>query len=215
MTSPVLLLHGHGRTGASMALLALSLRLRGHPVFAPSYGFRRSLAGIADRLAPRVAAFANANAAPLHIVTHSLGGLVARALLARHRPARLGRVVMLAPPNAGSELADLLDRLGLAAPLIGPVAPHLCTRRAPALDSMLGGPADYPLGIIAGSRARGPVPPGLVFAGPNDGKVAVAATHLAGEADHLVLPVSHPGMLVDGRVRAQMLHFLAHGRFHR
>jgi hypothetical protein len=112
-------------------------------------------------------------------------------------------------------LADLLDRLGLAAPLLGPVSPHLCTRRAPALEALLGDPADYGPGIIAGSRAGGPVPPGLVFTGPNDGKVTVAATHLAGEADHLVLPVTHPQMLVDGRVRAQTLHFLAHGRFRR
>jgi hypothetical protein len=154
MTSPVLLLHGHGRTAASMALFALALRLRGHAVLAPSYGFRRSL-------------------------------------------------------------ADLLDRLGLAAPLLGPVSPHLCTRRAPALEALLGDPADYGPGIIAGSRAGGPVPPGLVFTGPNDGKVTVAATHLAGEADYLVFPVTHPQMLVDGRVRAQTLHFLAHGRFRR
>lgn len=217
MTAPVLLLHGHGRTGASMALFALALRARGHPVFAPSYGFRRSLPEILDSLGPRVSAFASRHPAPLGMLTHSLGGLVARALIAAAGPGarRIGRVVMLAPPNQGSELADLLDRLGLAAPLLGPVAPHLGTRCPPALGRLLGGPADYPLGIIAGSRAVGPVPPGLVFDGPNDGKVTVAATHLAGEADHLVLPVSHPQMLVDGRVRAQALHFLAHGRFRR
>lgn len=213
MSGPVLLLHGHGRTGASMALLALALKARGHPVLAPSYGFRRSLLGIVDGLAPRVSAFAARHEGPLHLLTHSLGGLVARALIARHRPATLGRVVMLAPPNHGSELADLLDRLGLAAPLLGPVAPHLCTRRPPALERLLGGPADYPLGIVAGNRARGPLPSALVFDGANDGKVTVAATHLAGEADHLVLPVSHPAMLLDGRVRAEALHFLGHGRF--
>lgn len=215
MSGPVLLLHGHGRTGASMALLALALRARGHPVLAPSYGFRRSLPEILGGLAPRVAAFAARHSGPLHLLTHSLGGLVARALLTHERPASLGRVVMLAPPNRGSELADLLDRLGLAAPLLGPVAPHLCTHRAPALERLLGGPADYALGIIAGSRALGPVPPGLLFDGPNDGKVSVAATHLDGEVDHIVLPVSHPQMCIDSRVRAQALHFLAHGRFRR
>ena len=87
----VLLLHGHGRFGASMARLAAAARRSGRPTLAPSYPYRRSLAEIVTWLAPRVAAFERTFTGPLHIVTHSLGGLVSRALIAAHQSSGLGR----------------------------------------------------------------------------------------------------------------------------
>ena len=143
----VVLLHGLGRTSRSMRTLAAAARRAGYATYAPGYPSRRwSMAAIVAHLAPLIGAFAAQRDGPLYIVTHSLGGLVARALILAHRPARLARVVMLAPPNAGSEIADLLYRLRLNCLFLGPVGPHLRTAR-PIDDERLLGPVDFNLGI--------------------------------------------------------------------
>ena len=169
---------------------------------------------IIDYLAPRVAAIAAAHDGPLHIVTHSLGGLVARAWLARQRPPRLGRVVMLAPPNAGSPLADALHRYRLGGLVLGPVGDFLRTRRTRATQAQLGA-VDYDLGIIAGDHQLLPALTRFFIPEAGDGKVAVAATHVAGMVDHIVLPVAHTFMVRDPRVIAQTLAYLATGAFAR
>ncbi len=207
----VLLLHGHGRFGASMAWLTAAARRSGRATLAPSYPYRRPLAEIAAWLAPRVARFEETLAGPLHIVTHSMGGLVARALILAQRPARLGNVVMLAPPHGGSELADLLFRLRLARPVLGSSGHHLRTVRRIADEALLG-EIDYPLGVIAGDRPLLPLPFALLPQ-PHDGKVSVAATRITGLADHLVLPVTHTLMVYDRRVIAATLRFIETGLF--
>lgn len=207
----VLLLHGHGRFGASMMPLARAARRRGYKTFAPSYPYRRSIGDIAGWLGPRVAAFEAEFEGSMHIVTHSLGGLVARALIASHRPRALGRVVMLAPPNGGSELADLLFRLKLAHLILGQSGAHLRTGRTAADEALLG-EVDYPLGVVAGDRALLPLPFSLLPQ-PHDGKVSQAATRVAGLADHLTLPVTHTLMVYDRRVIRAALAFIEAGAF--
>lgn len=209
-----MLLHGHGRTGHSMRGMAATLRNAGYATLAPHYPARRSLNAIVERLQPRVAAFAAECGGPLHMVTHSLGGLVARALFKAHRPSRPGRVVMLGPPNAGSELADLLFRLRMDGIMLGASGAHLRTGRSAADEDILG-PVDFDLGVIAGDRAIDPVFPRLLVPRPNDGKVSVSATRVEGMRDHIVMPVSHTLMVYDRRVRAQTLAFLQRGSFSR
>jgi len=206
----VLFLHGHGRFGASMVLLARAARRQGYATLSPSYPYRRSLPAIADWLAPRVAAFQGSFSGPLHIVSHSLGGLVARTLITAHRPQRLGRIVMLAPPNQGSELADLIFRLRLPW-VLGASGAYLHTARAEAEQAALG-VIDYPVGVIAGDRSLLPVPAGKL-ARPNDGKVSIAATKTYGITDHLTLPVTHTLMVYDRRAIDAALSFLADGAF--
>jgi hypothetical protein len=74
---------------------------------------------------------------------------------------------------------------------------------------------NFEVGIIAGSRALDPIFPRLIIRRPNDGKVAIAATHLPGMKDHIVLPVSHTLMVYDRRVVTQVMAFLADGTFQR
>lgn len=210
----VVLLHGMGRTGISMRAIAAALRGAGIPTLSPWYGLRRSMPEIIEYLRPRITAFAAAHPGPLHIVTHSLGGLVARAYITAHRPAALGRVVMLAPPNAGSELADLVFSLGLDNLIFGPVGPHLRTVRSDEHEIQLG-QVDFDLGIIAGDRPIDAIIAPRFFAAANDGKVSVEATKLAGMADHIVLPVQHTFMVHDAAVIAQIRAYLETGAFTR
>lgn len=196
-----------------MSTLARALQRAGYATFSPSYGsLWRTLPAIVDQLGPRIDRFAAQTDGPLHIVSHSLGGLIARALIAKRRPPRLGRVVMLAPPNRGSELADLLFRFRLSRLVLGPVGPHLLTVRTTDDQTILGR-VDYELGVVAGNRPLDPLFPRLLMPQPNDGKVSVASTRLRGMADHIVLPVSHTLMVYDRRVSAQVLTFLETGAF--
>ena len=194
-----------------MGFLASELGHQGFATAAPSYGMRRSMAEILDHIAPRMAAFEATLDGPMHIVTHSLGGLVARALIYRQRPKRLGRVVQLGPPNQGSELADALYDAHLSNALLGPVAPYLRTKR-PQADEALFGVVDYELGVVAGDVSVHLVPESLLPR-PNDGKVSVAATRIDGMADHIVVHVAHSMLPFHPDSVAQVLAFLADGRF--
>ena len=210
----VILLHGLGRTGLSMHALNSACKAAGHRTLAPSYGMRTAIPAILADLQPRIDEFAAGGDGPVHFITHSLGGLVVRALLNAARPANLGRVVMLAPPNAGSELVDTLERLGLDRIVLGPASRYLRTARPASAEARLGS-VDFDLGIIAGDRAIDPILPRLLLPGANDGKVSVAATRIAGMRDHIVLPVQHTLMVADKRVINQALAYLATGSFSR
>jgi pimeloyl-ACP methyl ester carboxylesterase len=209
----VVLLHGLGRSGGSMLWLARTLSKLGYKTLAPSYsGRRRSLDGIIADLNPKIGAFATAVDGPVHFVTHSLGGLVIRAYLARHRPDNLGKVVMLAPPNGGSEWADLLVKSRIDRAILGQMGEYLVTNRTARAEAMLG-KADYAVGVIAGNRSIDPLFPRFLMPKPNDGKVTVAATRLPGLTDHLVLPVTHTFMVLNRAVHAQVNAFFENGQF--
>lgn len=195
-----------------MFLMERALVRAGHTTLNLGYpSTRRSIADLADEIAPSVTQFARSAGGPLHIVTHSMGGLLARVLLARHPVGQVGRIVMLAPPNGGSEIADLLHRNPLYRRWFGPAGGQLVTRRDAALRGLLASPVGE-VGVIAGNRSIYPLSWALLPK-PNDGRVSVAATHLAGMIDHITLPVSHPMILRSPRAIDQTLAFLAQGRF--
>jgi pimeloyl-ACP methyl ester carboxylesterase len=148
----------------------------------------------------------------IHFVTHSLGALVIRAYLADHPPGELGRIVMLAPPNGGSEIVDRFRGWWLFRAILGPMAPQLGT-----------GPDDLParlpvpscdVGVIAGNRWINPLGP-FVLPPPHDGTVSVDRTHFAGMKDHLVVPQTHTFIMNSTRVAREISCFLHHGRFER
>jgi pimeloyl-ACP methyl ester carboxylesterase len=192
--------------------LARSLRAAGYRPLNLAY---RSIGQPLDRIVDSVADEIDREAhGTIHFIGHSMGGLIARALLARRRPARLGRTVMLGPPNDGSEWVSLLARMRLDRLMLREARHLLTPYREEAVRRKLG-EVDYPLGIIAGDRPLDPLFPRLLLPRPNDGKVTVAATHLAGALDHIVLGVPHTLMPLSPRVHRQILAFLRHGRFNR
>lgn len=210
----VVLLHGILRRAASMKQLELALADAGYRVLNLDYPSRaQDLSDIVDGLHGPIARFQAELTGALHFVTHSMGGLVARAYLKRFRPAQLGRVVMLAPPNEGSEIADLLKRNWFYRSAFGPAGGQLATQRSEELCRLLG-TVDYPLGVIAGDRTLY-VFASLILPGANDGRVSVERTRVAGMSDHIVLHTSHPLIMRDPEAVAQTIQFLKNGSFRR
>lgn len=214
----VVLLHGLGRGPASMWPLERSLGREGYRVVNVSYPSQRAdIATLAeDALGP---IFGQATRDPsggrIHLVTHSLGGILVRRYLKDHgAPASLGRVVMLAPPNSGSEIVDTLEGWRVYAWVNGPAGLDLGTSPDHAPAALGPWPDGVELGVIAGEASWNPIFSALI-PGPDDGKVAVARTHLAGETDHVTLPYSHTWLMNRRETRRQVAAFLHDGRFAR
>ncbi len=208
----VILLHGIARSSASLRKLEQNLKAAGFATLNLDYPSRKhSLDGLVERIHRDASGFIARRAAPLHFVTHSMGGLLARAYIARYRPANLGRVVMLAPPNQGSEIADLLGTSLFYNWYFGPAGKQLGTRSDTRLRTLLG-TVDYPLGIIAGDRAIDPLG-WLLVPRPNDGRVAVVRTKVSGMADHVTLHATHALMMRNAEVIRHAIAFLRSGRF--
>ena len=205
----VVLLHGIARTSASMKRLERALQAAGFATLNIDYASRaKQIAALADDIHPAIVRFAE-RAAPLHFVAYSMGGLVTRAYLAKHRPDQLGGVVMLGTPNGGSEVADLLSGSRLYRAFYGPAGLELTTARRPdALPAV-----NYPVGVIAGNRFIDPVAGLFILPKPNDGRVSVQSSMLSGMTDHIIVKASHTGLPRHAIAIAQTIAFLREGRF--
>lgn len=210
----VVLLHGLGRTHRSMARIEAALRAAGYATTNIDYPSQAQTIEASARVAvpAGVRNCRQAGAHTIHFVTHSMGALLLRYYLSGHEVEGLGRVVMLGPPNQGSEVADALAGTPLYDRINGPAGAQLVT--GPDGIAARLGPAGFPLGIITGNEQTA-IDSVLAtrIPGENDGKVAVERAKLEGMDDFLVLPVNHTFMVMDEVVIAQVLHFLRHGRF--
>jgi len=217
----VVMLHGLNVTHHTMGRIARALDAAGYRVANPTYPTRAMpFEQIATEWLPQLLDAHNAAAAPrLHFVTHSMGGIVVRLWLhEKGAPANLARIVMIAPPNQGSEVPDHLRGNALSRFLTGINGARLGTDAGSVPVRLARSPEKFPagveLGIIAGNRWINPLflP---WFKGESDGTVSVASTRLAGMRDHIVMPHSHTGIIARTAVAAQVIAFLRDGKFKR
>lgn len=218
----VVLLHGLGRTSNAMIGLQKIISAEGYYTVNLDYPSRKkSIEELAKKHLPKAVKQCNGyQAEQIHFVTHSMGGIVVRAALKNEKPENLGRVVMLSPPNAGSEAADILHRRWYYRWINGPAGQELTTGKDSIPNRL--GPADYPLGIIMGDKqtffdswlaSLFSGPRKKVFSGPNDGKLTVERAKLKGMTDFLVVHESHTFIMNSHEVQTQAVEFLKHGQF--
>ena len=208
----VILLHGLCRTSHSMARMDRALAEAGFTVHNLHYPSRSaSVKKLADDAIGKAVADCEAGGATkIHFVTHSLGGILVRSYLSRHPVPSLGRVVMLAPPNRGSEVVDKIGGWSMFQWINGPAGHELGT--APDSTPNKLGPATFPLGIIAGDRSINWINSALI-PGRDDGKVSIERTKLAGMMDHIVVHATHPMIMRKRETIRQTIRFLREGAF--
>lgn len=143
-------------------------------------------------------------------VTHSLGGILVRQYLSETHIPNLNHVVMLGPPNQGSEVVDTLGDVPGFKLMNGPAGMQLGTSEVSVPNAL--GPVNFSLGVIAGTRTFNPIL-SMILPNPNDGKVSVESTKIEGMKDHMTMPVTHTFMMRNQKVIQQVAYFLQHGRF--
>ena len=206
----VVLLHGLCRTAASMRTMGRALESAGYRVLNLGYDSRHHpLETLAEDVRRRILAEA-ADATAIHCVTHSMGGILIRRIQATNPLPKLGRVVMLSPPNQGSEVVDRIGHSWIFNTVNGPAGHQLGT----AADSFVNQlpPVDFECGILTGDRSINWIN-SLMIPGPDDGKVAVARARIVGMTGFKVVHASHSFIMHKKSVIQDTLCFLQTGSF--
>ncbi len=206
----VVLVHGLARSEYSFSKMEHVLSDSGYVVVNNSYpSTKYAIDSLARKVIP-TSIKECPDSSTIHFVTHSLGGILVRQYLSTDSLSTLGRVVMLAPPNNGSEITDELKDNILYEWINGPAGQELGTDSSSVPKSL--GPVTYEVGIIAGTKTVNPIL-STMLPNPDDGKVSVESTKLEGMKDHLEVPVSHTFILRKEEVINQVIHFLENGKF--
>ena len=208
----VVLLHGLVRSKGSMSKIEEKLLSEGYKVVNHDYPSRDfTIEELASNEIPKTLEKCDQfGVEKIHFVTHSMGGILVRYYLENYEITNLGRVVMLSPPNQGSEIVDELADVPGYDTLNGPAGRELGTDEKSIPRKL--GPADYELGIITGNESVNLILSQFI-PGEDDGKVSVENAKLEGMTDFLVVPHSHPFIMKSDSVIEQILNFLQKGSF--
>jgi pimeloyl-ACP methyl ester carboxylesterase len=210
-TETVVLLHGIARTAGSLGSLESSLQDAGYNTVAITYpSTDYSIDKITDYLHKNhLTEDFWSEQDKVHFVSHSMGGLVTRAYLDKYRQDKIGRVVMLAPPHGGSEVADLLSGFPLYDWYYGPAGAELKTGHRQKDKTK----PYYDVGIIAGTREWPYIVAAFLVPGKGDGRVSVKNTKWPSAKDHIALPATHTFIMNKKTVHDHVLEFLENGKF--
>lgn len=206
----VVILHGIARSNKHMQKLATYLQKDGFEVINLSYpSTTYPIEELTEIINKDILAQATENK-KIHFIGYSMGGLMVRALIHKYHYKNLGKVVQLAPPNQGSEVADFVKNFWPYKKIFGPAGQQLVTNQTAVKH--LFGEVNYELGIIAGNATIDPISSAII-PGENDGKVAVERTKVEGMKDHIVISASHTLFPSNKTVQKQTLFFLKNGNF--
>lgn len=207
----VVLVHGLGRTDWSMARLADALQGAGFATCNQEYPSRKqTVPELSAYVANAVERVNRQGYETVHLVTHSLGGILARYWLQRADLPGEGRVVMLSPPNHGSEVIDALGDHTWFRWIMGPAALELATTDDALVNRIE--PIDVPVGVITGTRSSDPWF-NVLFQGDHDGKVSVASARLSEADGFRLVEAGHTFIMNDEDVRFWVAFFLTNGFF--
>lgn len=204
MSVPVLILHGLWMRAPAMQALRRRLHAAGFTPATFDYASRGvDPADSCRRLAERIGAY---DGTPVHLVGHSLGGLLALETLARHAALPIGRIVCLGSPLRGASAAGGLGRFPASRWFLGRSAELL--QRGAAIPS-----GQASVGMIAGTQPLGFGRFFTRFEGAHDGTVALSETQVDGLTDHIAIPTTHSGLIFSPQAAALTARFLRDGRF--
>ncbi len=208
----VILLHGLARTSASMNDMQTQLIKAGFVVAKIDYPSRKQT--VQELAAPAIEkglqVCKQQGADKVHVVTHSMGGILVRQYMATYGAKQFSRTVMLAPPNKGSEAVDALRDVPGFQFLNGPAGLQLGTDENSVPLQL--GPVESDVAVIAGTFSINIVL-STYLPDPDDGKVSVESTRLDGMCAHLQVDVSHPFIMQDEGVISEVISYLRTGKF--
>ena len=213
-TECVVLLHGLARSSHSFSFMEDSLTEAGYHVVNVDYPSRKQTIEtlVEGYVVKAVEKCKSMQPKKIHFVTHSMGGILARHYLDNYLLDNLGHVVMLSPPNQGSEVVDALGDFPGFYAFNGPAGQQLGTS-AESMPNRLG-PVDYSVGVITGNKSINLIL-SMFIPGEDDGKVSVERAKVAGMSDYLVVPHTHPMIMKSDVVVNQTMSYLQNGKFHR
>ena len=208
----VVVLHGLARSSASMNKISKALNSAGYTVCNIQYPSRKySIEKLAvEEVYPEIEKCLPNLEQKIDFVTHSMGGIVVRQL-AKSTDIKIDRVVMLSPPNQGSELVDKLKVIPLFKFINGEAGLSLGTK-VNSVPNRLGA-VDFETGVIIGDRSYNPLYSYLI-PGADDGKVSVERAKVEGMKDFLIVPHSHSFIMNSKGAIAQTINFLEFGKFY-
>jgi hypothetical protein len=212
----VILIHGLYDLPFSMKKITDALNKSGYRVIHFKYKPRQdSIEKLANYLLPKfIKRHCTDIKKKINFVTYSAGGIILRRYLDENKLLQIGRVVMIAPPNHGSEFSDFLKQYfnSIYKFLCGPIGQQLCTYKSSYVNHVLKQKIDYELGIIAGQGSLNLLSH-FIINGPNDGLVSIESTKLNGMKDHIVIPAPHNIILFFNFTARKVLNFLKDGMF--
>ena len=208
----VILLHGLARSSNSMTKMETALVEAGYQVSNIGYPSRKHRIEDFAKMVRKEVLETSDEGDTLHFVAHSLGGIILRYIQKKDPLENLGKVVMLSPPNQGSEVVDKLGDWPLFKWINGPAGCQLGTDENGFVKSL--GTVDFELGILTGDRSINLIL-SLMIPGKDDGKVSVGNAKVAGMNDFMILHVSHPYIMKNKTSIHQTIHYLHSGQFDR
>ncbi len=212
MSECVVVLHGMGRSASAMKKIEKAFKKEGYATHNKSYNSTIGEKGMLEAVTSGVDYCKAINAEKIHFITHSLGGIAVRYYLTQHELGLIDSIVMLGPPNHGSEVADRFKDKGWYKSLNKRSGQLLTTNEDSFVNQLGPLPKGVRLGVIAGTKSSDPWF-NYIFDRPHDGKVAVESTKLEGMLDHLEVKVGHTSIMKNKLVIKNALYFVEQGQF--